>query len=737
MNTFPIFVTCPRGVETLLATELGTLGIHACTPQRGGVAAQATLEAAYRACLWSRIASRVLMPLQRFEAPDADALYEQAMQIAWTDIFSADTTFAIEVAGRSEGIGHTHFAGLKIKDAIVDQFRNQGHARPSVDTERPGIRIHLHLERAHATLSLDLAGDSLHRRGYRRDGVEAPLKENLASAILLLAGWPALAEQGAPLLDPLCGSGTLPIEAAWMAADIAPGILRKRWGFEGWLDHQPATWLRLREEAGIRRREGLARALPFIAGSDLDPRAIAAARDNAARAGLAERIDWQISEALTTRPPPAATQGLFVCNPPYGERLGMEAELVKLYSLLGVHLKQHFGGWRAAVFTSRVDLGQRMGLRADGLHNLYNGAIACKLLTFALHAPTTESSTSPWNLTPASAPKGGEDFANRLRKNLKHLNKWARRNEVENFRVYDADLPDYALAIDLYQTPERHAHVQEYAAPKTIEPAKAEARLREALAQLQHVLELPPAHLHYKLRRAQKGEAQYARQGDSNAFHQINEHGCTLAVNFEDYLDTGIFLDHRPLRLRIQREAHDKRVLNLFCYTGAASVHAAVGGARQTLSIDLSNTYLEWAQHNLNINGARAWLYDHPPAPGERLPAHALIRADCRKWLAEQAGQPQPPLFDLIFFDPPTFSNSKKMDGTLDIQRDHVELIEHCLRLLAPGGTLYFSNNRRGFRLDPAIAARAQVEDITLKTLDEDFKRPPPAHKAWCIRPIA
>jgi 23S rRNA (guanine2445-N2)-methyltransferase / 23S rRNA (guanine2069-N7)-methyltransferase len=724
MSALPLFVSCPRGVEALLAAELAPLGFEVLQPQRGGVAAEATLEAAYRACLWSRVASRVLMPLQRFEAADPDALYAAARAITWTDLFAATSSFAIEVAGRSDGLTHTHYAGLKVKDAIADQFRDSGQARPNVDTERPDIRIHLHLEREHATLSLDLAGDSLHRRGYRRDGVEAPLKENLAAAILLQSGWAESAARQAPLFDPMCGSGTLLIEGAWIAADIAPGLLRKRWGFEHWLDHKPVLWKRLRDEALARRTAGLAAARSQIGGRDLDVRAVAAARDNAARAGVGDWIEIQGGDALETTPP-SNQSGLLVCNPPYGERLGAEAELVKLYSLFGVHLKQRFGGWRAAVFTARPELGQRLGLSADRIDSFWNGAIACKLLQFGIRAAVE---------TPAAPSSAGADFANRLRKNLKHLGKWARRGEITNYRVYDADLPDYALAIDLYATPELHAHVQEYAAPKTIEPARAEARLREGLAQLQQVLELPAARIHYKLRQSQKGDAQYTRQNQTGQFHTIVEHGCRLQVNFDDYLDTGLFLDHRPIRLRLQREARDKRMLNLFCYTGAATVHAAVGGARQTLSIDLSNTYLEWAQRNLLLNDIHSRMYAHMPASGERLAPHAFVRSDVRQWLSDENRLTRRAQFDLIFCDPPTFSNSKKMDGTLDIQRDHAELLQHCLGLLAPTGTLYFSTNRRGFKLDPGLADIARIDDITAQTLDEDFKRPPPAHRCWALR---
>ncbi len=725
MSDFPLFVTCPRGVEPLLAQELLALGLREAQERPGGVAATATLEQAYRACLWSRLASRVLMPLQRFPAGDTDALYAGASAIEWPDLFAATTTFAIEVAGRSQTITHTHYAGLKVKDAIVDQFRAREQDRPNVDTDNPGIRIHLHLDRENATLSLDLAGDSLHRRGYRRLGVEAPLKENLAAALLARAGWPALAAQGAPLLDPMCGSGTLLIEAAWMAADVAPGILRQRWGFEAWLDHKPAVWARLREEALARREAGKTQ-LPMIRGSDIDPRALEAARSNAERAGVGKAMALAQGDVLEADAA-GATSGLLISNPPYGERIGAEADLIKLYSLLGVRIKQHFGGWRAAIFTSRVDLGHRLGLSADTKHTFYNGAIPCVLLGFAIHRDTRVE-TSPGV---AAAPRGGEDFANRLRKNYKHLAKWARRNEVGCYRVYDADLPDYALAVDLYASPELHAHVQEYAPPKTIDPAKAEQRLREGLAQLQAVLELPAANIHYKLRRAQKGDTQYSRQAETGSFHVVAEHGTRLRVNYDDYLDTGLFLDHRPIRQRIQREAAGKHVLNLFCYTGAATVHAAVGGAASTLSIDLSNTYLEWAQRNLNENDIRSYVYERAPAADENVATHALVRSDCREWLAANAQLDDALQFDLIFMDPPTFSNSKKMEGTLDIQRDHGELIRHCMALLAPGGTLYFSTNRRGFKLDTGLADVAAIEDITVQTLGEDFKRPPPPHKCW------
>jgi len=736
-----LFATASRGLEPLLAKELAALGAQAVKEQGGGVAFAGELAVAYRACLESRLASRILLPLARFPLSDADTLYQGARAVEWAEVFDVKSTFAIEVAGRSAAVTHTHYAGLKVKDAIADTFRGKTGKRPDVDTERAQVRIHLHLDRDHANLSLDLSGESLHRRGYRRASAQAPLKENLAAAILLRAGWPALAASGAPLLDPMCGSGTIVLEAAFIAADVAPGLARERYGFESWLEHKPKVWRELKAEAAARAADGRKRELPPLLGYDVDPAAIRAARDNARRAGFAEAVQFEAQDLSAARPPDAR-KGLLVTNPPYGERLGAEAEVIKIHSLLGAMLKEHFGGWQAAVFTGRPDLGPRIGLRAHDTFAMYNGPLPCKLLRFEVPA------------TPASdQPAGGGDFANRLQKNLKHLGKWARRAGVSCYRLYDADLPDYAVAVDVYEVAampalsvveggrshegrshERHVHVQEYAAPKTIDPVKAEKRLRDALAHTRELLEVPASNLHYKLRRSQKPGAQYGRQAETGVFHEIEEHGCKLLVNFDDYLDTGLFLDHRPLRLRLQREAAGKRFLNLFCYTGSATVHAARGGATHTLSIDLSNTYLDWARRNLERNGVRAEAFDHPP---RHWPDHALLRADVLKWLSAQeehhARTRDRLQFDLILCDPPTFSHSKKMEGVLDLQRDHAQLLRQCMGLLAPGGALYFSNNRRGFKLDPALAAEFAVQDLTAPTLDEDFKRPPPAHRCWRI----
>lgn len=714
-----LFVTAPPGMESLLSQELLSLQAREPVAGRGGVGVLADWATACRICLWSRLANRVLLPLLRFELDSADTLYAQAKTIDWPSHFDVQRSFAIQVAGTSPAIDHTHFAALRLKDAIADRFREHCGERPSVDAERPDVSLHLHLERTHATISLDLSGASLHRRGYRRDGAEAPLKENLAAAILMFAGWPAMAAAGAPLLDPMCGSGTLVIEAAMMAADIAPGLLHRRFGGAGLRRHDPAIWTALLREADERKRAGLQRPLRLL-GRDADEAALRAASANARRAGVEDLVDFELADALQADPPDGWAPGLIVVNPPYGVRLGHDSELIKLYSLLGLHLKQQFAGWQLAVFTGRPDLGPRLGLRAHAMHALRNGALDCKLLLIELMATQVEVA---------------EDFANRLRKNLRHLRKWAAREGVTNFRVYDADLPDYAVAVDIYESQATHVLVQEYAAPATVDPAAAERRLRGALAAVQQIFELPAAQLHYKLRKSQKGTAQYERQAQTGEIHIVTEHGCRFAVNFDDYLDTGLFLDHRPMRLRLQREAAGKQVLNLFCYTGTASVHAARGGAKGTTSVDLSANYLDWTARNFALNDLSVDLQLMRKSAQRASPQHAahrLIQADCLAWLREQAESPRR-RYELIFCDPPTFSNSKRMSDTLDIQRDHVEMLRHCLDLLTPDGTLYFSTNRRRFKLDTETLD-CDIVDITPQTLGEDFKRPPPAHRCWRLR---
>ncbi len=699
------FATAPKGIEPLLAAELRELGALDVKETRAGVAFTGDLAVALRACLWSRLANRVLLTLSRFPAPNPEALYAGVQAIDWGAHLDVGGTLAVDANVSSSAITHSQFAALKVKDAVVDQFRAHTGSRPSVDTGQPDVRLNLYILRDEAVLSLDLSGESLHRRGYRGEGREAPLKENLAAAILMRAGWPAIAAEGGAFADPMCGSGTLPIEAALMAGDIAPGLARTYYGFLRWRGHDAEIWARLVAEARERREAGQERlAALTIRGHDHDRRAVRAAEANARQAGVAHALHFETRELSACEP--EAPYGLVVVNPPYGERLGEDATLPALYSSLGAALKQCYPGFRAAVFTGNPDLGRLLGLRAHKLHTLYNGAIECKLL----HIEIPKASAAI--VTHADV----EAFANRLRKNLRHLGRWARREGIGAFRIYDADLHDYNFAIDIYESDRRYVHAQEYEAPASVDPRVAARRLASALEAMPMILEVSAGQIFYKRRRRQKGGAQYEKHGEGGEFHEIREGPCRLFVNFTDYLDTGLFLDHRPTRAMIGEMAKGKRFLNLFGYTGTATVHAALRGAAATTTVDMSHTYLDWARRNLELNGIR----------GRN---HELVHADVTQWLKEAGG----PRYGLVFLDPPTFSRSKRMDGTLDIERDHAALIHDCMRWLEPDGVLIFSTNLRKFKLDTGALGGLAIRDITRATIPKDFERNPKIHQCFHI----
>lgn len=727
----PYFATVPLGIELLLGQELRDLGIPDVREVRAGVSFGGGLEDAYRACLWSRLANRILLPVATFPAATEDALYRGVHAIDWSQHLDVDATFAVDFASSRSAMTHTLYGAQKVKDGIVDHFRKHHGARPSVDLTRPDVRVNVYLDRDQATVGIDLSGDSLHKRGYRIEGGKAPLKENLAAAILLRAGWPAVAASGGHFMDPMCGSGTLPIEAAMMAADVAPGLRRPYFGLLGWRGHDAALWLKLVTDADSRAEEGL-KTLPPIYGYDIDRRAVHIALDNVDRAGLRGHV--HIERKAVTEVLPRHVSGLVVVNPPYGERLGDETSLVPLYTELGNTLRTHFVGWRASVFTGNPELSFKLGIRALKQYALYNGALPCKLFNFEVAPerffvphegePPTEADRQKraWfrKARDVDVTTGGaEMFANRLRKNLKSLGRWARQSGVSCYRLYDADLPEYAVAVDVYSGEKLWVHVQEYEAPSTIDPAKAEARLVETLAAIPVVLEVPQQQVFLKVRRRQKGAAQYEKQAEKGQFHTVDEAGLTFQVNFDDYLDTGLFLDHRITRELIGTWARGKSFLNLFAYTGAATVHAVRGGATSTTTVDMSRTYLDWAARNLELNGMQGG-------------AHQLVQADCIEWLRDAVASHW--RYDLIFFDPPTFSTSKRMKATLDIQRDHVELIRQCLSLLTPDGVLIFSTNHRKFKLDEVGLAPCRIEDISRQTLPRDFERNPRIHYCWLIR---
>jgi 23S rRNA (guanine2445-N2)-methyltransferase / 23S rRNA (guanine2069-N7)-methyltransferase len=748
-SEFQYFSTCPKGIESLLATELSSLGATEIRETVAGVYFSGPLETAYRACLWSRLANKILLPLATFPVTNQDELYDGVRRLPWQEHLSPSGTLLVDFVGSNDAIRNTQFGAVKVKDAIVDCLRDFSGSRPSVAKRDPDLRVNARLSRDKVAISIDLSGDSLHRRGYRVKQGSAPMKENLAAGVLYRAGWPAIAAEGGALLDPMCGSGTLLIEAALMAADIAPGLGRASFGFERWLNHRNDLWLALREEAIARREQGLSQPLPEIRGYDADVKVVRAAEENIVSADLDHWLRVTRKE-LAEFKRPTHTQmatGLVISNPPYGERLGEIESLKLLYAHLGERLRNEFQNWKAAIFTGNPELGKQMGLRAEKKYKLFNGTIPSELLLFTIdqqafvqsrveqdarfshdqrarEVAEAKAKISQREEQAAALSNGAQMLVNRLQKNFKQLDKWARKNNINSYRLYDADMPEYAAAIDIYRgTPEggRHeqtyVHVQEYAAPKSVDENRAAQRFAEIEAAVPYALEVPATQVSYKQRRRNKGRTQYEKLSDrpTGDLVTVIEGQSRLLINLWQYLDSGLFLDHRPVRDRIAQLAQGKRFLNLFCYTATASVRAAMAGARFTVSVDMSNTYLNWARKNFALNGLSE-------------SRNRLEQADCLQWLEDNTQQ-----FDLILLDPPSFSNSKRMDDVLDIQVDHVRLIHLAMRCLAPDGQLIFSNNLRSFVLDEAGLSAYTLRDITQQTIDQDFQRNPKIHQCWVI----
>ena len=719
--THHFLATAPAGAAELLAADITAAGGGDVQERPWGVRFSGGLAVGYAVCLWSRVASRVLMMLAESPAATADELYAATSTIDWSLHIDREATLAVDFESVGSAVTHTRFGALKVKDAIVDQLRERRGVRPNIDTVRPSVRVSVRVARDVAVFAIDLSGESLHRRGWRGAGVAAPLKENLAATLLLRCGWPAIAAAGGDFVDPMCGSGTLPVEAALIAADRAPGLTRDYFGFLGWAGHDAALWAGLRA-AAVERAAASAWAKGRIFGSDHDARAIEAARAAALAAGVGELVSLDVQPLARVRAP--STAGLVLVNPPYGERLGEVESLRLLYAELGVVLRERFSGWHAGLLTGNPALGREIKLEARRTHRLFNGPIEVRLLRFEVAPEHYSSEHRPGRLPPVDPARrdspGAKMFANRLRKNMDALGKWARREQIHCYRLYDADMPEYAFAIDLYGDGERFACVQEYAAPATVAEERVRTRRAEAVAVLPEVLGLRDEQIWFRTRRRQKGHDQYRKLAAEREYHEVREAGLRFLVNFDDYLDTGLFLDHRLTRARLRDLASGRRFLNLFGYTGSASVYAAAGGATSTTTIDMSGPYLDWAQRNLELNGF-----------GGR--EHVLIQADVLEWLR---GAP-PGGWDLIFLDPPTFSNSKKMAGTLDVQRDYAALVAATARLLAADGVLLFSTNFSRFVLDADSLPGLSVEDISRATIPRDFERNPRIHRCFLLRHAA
>lgn len=751
------FVSCPGHVEGLLARELGHIlgqGVSV-SETRGGVYLDGELACAYRVCLWSALAGRVFAEIATDIAEDRDALYRAAAAAPFEAYFTPDHTFAVSAHVAHRAFTDSHLPALVVKDAIADRFRARAGRRPSVDTNAPAVRLYLHLTDRRLRLSLDLSGESLHRRGYRRVSTAAPLRENTAAAVLARAGFSEAAhrfragEGPSPFLgDPMCGSGTIAIEAARQLLDIAPGIDRGAYGFERLLGHDAGLWAGLREEAERRRERGTAAAREAqvrIWASDIDPAAVEATRTNAAASGVEEVL--VLAGADFERLRRGALLGLLdkgfesglglpyfiVTNPPYGRRLGdgRHGGAPSVHERLGRWLSERFEGFRAAVLADSTEQARELGLRAERVTALYNGNLEVVLALLALDQSNrfrpARGGGRGGGARRASSDEttGVAMLENRFAKNRRTLESVLRREGIACYRLYDADIPQHAAAVDVYTTTDGDtlAVVQEYAPPKSVDETAAAERFAELVSAVASFLGIDERRVFTRERRRQRGRAQYRRAADGHTeTARVGEDGLVFELNLTDYLDVGLFLDHRLVRRRIRKTVGGLRFLNLFAYTCSATVHAAAGGATRTVSVDTSRSYLAWGARNLQLNGFEATVRGagrpgDGARPGRRAP-HLLVREDSRRFLEATVEE-----WDLMLIDPPSFSNSKSRERDFDVQADHVALLRAAIARLAPGGQIIFSTNLKSFRLSDEVRDHAAVTDISAEMTPRDFAR--------------
>ncbi|MCK8136652.1 bifunctional 23S rRNA (guanine(2069)-N(7))-methyltransferase RlmK/23S rRNA (guanine(2445)-N(2))-methyltransferase RlmL [Pseudoalteromonas sp. 2CM28B] len=693
------------GIENLLVDELTELGAVVSKQTVGSVRFEADSTLAQKVCLSTRYATRVLMLIEEKEGVnDKDSLYKFARFQPWQEWFGPTQTFAVDFNGTNDSLKNTQFSGLVIKDAIVDYFNDLYEQRPNVDKQDANVRVVARLNRHGVALYIDYSGPRLSERGYRQGQGKAPIKEHLAAAIIKRSGW--LENVNQPLFDPCCGAGTILIEAAGMARNEAPGLFREGFAFERLPSFRAAKFKQLREEL----IEQITDPKLWLIGHDYDAQVLDKAIANAERAELGNVIKFKQSDA-TKLTSVAKLPGVVISNLPYGERIGSMAELVNLHRSMGVGFKKHFNHWKLALLGMDESLFKLLKLVKQKRYKFKNGPLDVELNLYQLDDKQVSLTSDD---KPALNFEGSMSFANRLKKNKQGLKNWLKQNEVEAYRVYDADIPEYNVAVDIYGD---SAVIFEYAAPKEIDEKTSEKRLQDVISLTAQQLNIAPENIAVKVRKKQKGEEQYTPMAKQNRTMVVEEFGAKFKVNLFDYLDTGLFLDHRLARRYIQQNAKDKRFLNLFAYTGTASVHAALGGAKAITTVDLSKTYLKWGQDNFALNDISNTRY-------------RFEQADCLKWLEYAQGQ-----YDLIFLDPPTFSNSKRMKDAFDVQTDHIKLLTWVKKILSPSGTLIFSNNKRGFVMDEVglMGLGLKAENISEKTLSPDFKRNKKIHNSWLI----
>lgn len=719
------FATSAANQGDLIALEAKKAGADEVRVTPSGVEFEGSLEVGYRFTFNTRISSRLLLGLYvDDDIRDDKELEEATSNIAWEEFITPEKTLKVTCTTQNcKYISNSHYGALKVKDGIVERMRQKfDNKRPNIEILDPDFTVHVHIEGNTVKWYLDFSGENLSLRGYRGEQTEALLKEHLAAALLCRSEWKKSVDNNAPLplYDPFCGSGTIAVEAALMATDTAPGLLRKKpYQFEKLPSFDKELFDKIVEEAEEKRRKALEERDISIYASDISRLAVEISKAAALKAGVYDFISFSVQDFTKIEKAPCL-KGCIVTDPPYGERMEVK-NIDELYSSIGQELQNVFKGWKATILTGNSDLLSNIDLKPERTNTLFNGGIQCQAAHYSIFTDEERAEMMRKALekkeqrlnTPLSS--GAQMAYNRLIKNIKEIKPLMEKEGVECYRIYDADMPEYSASIDNYMN--KWIVVSEYMAPKEIPEEDTKRRLDELILATERATGIPVENIYVKQRSRQKGAKQYTRLATNNKMFIARENEVKFLVNFTDYLDTGIFLDHRVIRKYIQDNSKDKRFLNLFCYTGTATLNAIKGGALSTVSVDASATYLSWLEQNLILNGYSTTMGNY------------LYKADAIDWLWATYDK-----FDLIFCDPPTFSNSKSRRDSFDVQRDHVRLIKAAAMHLAPGGTLIFSNNLRSFRLDDYILDNYVVQDISKETIGDDFKRNMNIHHCFLIK---
>lgn len=693
-NLHQAYASCPKHLELLLKDELVALGAQDVAEKLSGVVFYAAPEVLMRCLLWSRLANRILVLINQIKVSNSDELYDAIYQTDWQQqVNTTAHTLAINFKGVNKELRNTQYSSQVVKDAICDRLRENSQTRPDVVKTNADLSVSVILKNNQILVYQDISGRSLHLRGYRQTLTKAPLKENLAAAVLIRANWPELSKQNYNLIDPMCGSGTFLTEGYLMACDIAPGLTNPHYCVETWQSFDQDKWNELLFEAKSRMLAGIENYKGQIIGADHHKDSVKITEEHVYQLNAEDNIQCQYKTFDNFNIPPQ--NNLIVCNPPYGVRLQKNVEAT--WKQLGQWLADKALNSQAAIMTYAKNQGFLLGFRAKKSWKLLNGDLAITLIAFDIGETTQLKSPEGQK---HALPETAQMVANRIKKNLSKLKKWIKKEDIKAYRVYDADIPEYAVAVDVYNG---HINIQEYKAPNTIPEKKTQKRLADAILGAQVALDVKNDKTHIKTR--QKQHNQYQKNKAECEDIVVHENNRKYLVNLEKYLDTGLFLDHRWIRNHIQENSSGQSLLNLFCYTGSVTVAAALGGAKDSVSVDTSKTYLAWAKENFRIN--RLDIYKHK-----------TVRSDVLDYLSDCKQK-----FDTIFVDPPTYSNSHSRETDWDVQRDHKQLLLACKRVLNPMGTILFSNNYRKFVLDSDLSEYFTLTDLTQKSISPDFEK--------------